>query len=138
MINTWRIGPANYDLNRAHLEITHANKSLGLRPLSPCHLRAKRDSGNVSFTWIRRTRVDGDSWDFNEVPLAEDGEAYSVEIHEGGLLKRSKLTFTPSCVYGAAEIAADFGSDPGAFSLRISQMSNVFGPGFPLERTIHV
>ncbi len=138
LINTWRIGPANYDLNRAHLEITHANKSLGLRPLSPCHLRAKRDSGNVSFTWIRRTRVDGDSWDFNEVPLAEDGEAYSVEIHEGGLLKRSKLTFTPSCVYGAAEIAADFGSDPGAFSLRISQMSNVFGPGFPLERTIHV
>ena len=43
----------------------------------------------------------------------------------------------PIYLYPAAAIAADFGADPGAFSLRIRQISTVFGPGAALQRTIH-
>jgi hypothetical protein len=33
--------------------------------------------------WIRRTRIDGDSWDLLEVPLGEEGERYEVAILDG-------------------------------------------------------
>ena len=135
---TWRIGPARYDIGRSYLTIEHTSKRLGLRPLSPCQLRAARIGGGVSLTWIRRTRTDGDSWEVDEVPLGEERESYVVEVRDGGTLKRRVRTSTPDYTYLAEDIAADFGSDPGVFTLHIAQMSTVYGRGSPLQRTIHV
>ena len=136
--NTWRIGPARYDIGRSYPTIEHTGKKLGLRPLSPCHLRATRTGGSVAFNWIRRTRAEGDSWDVAEVPLGEDQEAYVVEIRDGPTLKRSTQTSTPDYLYSAGGIAADFGSDPGVFTLHIAQLSTVYGRGSTLQGTIHV
>lgn len=135
---TWRIGPAPYDLGRSHVSISHRGKMLGLRPLAPCHLRAAADGGDVVFTWIRRTRSDGDNWELEEVPLGEESEAYRVEVMDGATVKRSAKTGAPSYRYAAASIAADFGAPPPAFTLRIGQISAVYGRGANLERTIHV
>jgi len=44
----------------------------------------------------------------------------------------------PAFRYAGAMIAADFGADPRQFSLRVAQVSTVFGPGAALIRTIHV
>ncbi|MGI8724526.1 MAG: hypothetical protein ACR2J1_04025 [Methyloceanibacter sp.] len=49
-----------------------------MRPLSPVHLRGKRDPSTTdcTFLWMRRTRIGGDSWQSVEVPLGEDVEAW--------------------------------------------------------------
>ena len=46
-------------------------------PYSPVHVSAVRDSsGNISLTWVRRTRIGGDWQDRVDVPLGEENEAY--------------------------------------------------------------
>jgi hypothetical protein len=137
LAQTWRVGPAQYDMSRAHVTVEHQSRMLGLRPLSPCHLRARRDGSDVVFTWLRRTRIDGDSWDLAEVPLGEEAETYAVSIIDGALVKRSLYVSDATYRYGAAQIAADFGADPGVFTLRIAQVSATFGAGAILQRTIH-
>ena len=56
---------------------------IGLRPLAPVHLRSERDAGDIVFTWIRRTRIDGDGWELADVPLGEEREAYEIEVIAG-------------------------------------------------------
>ena len=53
-----------------------------LRPLSPVQLRATRRSDGVHLSWIRRTRIEGDTW-AGEVPLGEEIEAYALDILNG-------------------------------------------------------
>ena len=135
---TWRFGPAQYDINRAHISIAHKGRMLGLRPHAPCQLRAVRDGGDVVFNWTRRTRIDGDSWDLEEVPLGEDGEAYRIDIMDGAVVRRTALVTTSSYRYLAASIAADFAIPPTEYSLRVAQISATYGRGANLVRTIHV
>ena len=134
----WRIGPAQYDLARGQATVSHRAKRLGLRPLSPCQLRAERAGGDVRFSWIRRSRFDSDEWEEGDVPLGEESESYRLDIMSGATLKRRVSVSAPQFVYAAAQIAADFGQDPRSFALRIQQVSTVFGPGAVLQRTIHV
>jgi hypothetical protein len=136
--HTWKLGPAQYDINRKHLTLTTSGKMLGLRPLSPCQLRARRDGADVVFDWIRRTRIDGDSWEAAEVPLGEESEAYVLDILDGPAVKRSASLSAPTYRYLAADIAADFGTAPSSFSLRVAQMSAVFGRGANLVETVDV
>ena len=138
LLTRWRIGPAQYDIGRSYVTIEHQGKLLGLRPFAPCQLRAFRDGGDVVFTWVRRTRVDGDSWDVTEVPLGESSESYTVDVLDGSDIKRALTVTAPEYRYPAAVIAADFGADPGTFSLRIAQLSATYGRGANLQRTIHV
>ncbi|MBI3672356.1 MAG: glycoside hydrolase/phage tail family protein [Rhizobiales bacterium] len=138
LAQTWRIGPAQYDLTRKYVSIAHTGRLLGLRPLSPSQLRARLDGGDVVFSWIRRTRIDGDSWEVAEVPLGEDGEAYALDVLSGATVKRSASVVTPAYRYAAADIATDFGAMPADFTLRIAQVSATYGRGANLLRTVHV
>src|SRR5262249_14402893 len=76
----------------------------GLRPLSPVHLSAVWRGGDLILSWIRRTRIGGDSWDQTEVPLGEESEQYQVAIGA-----RVFTATSPTVTYTAAEIAADGG-----------------------------
>ena len=134
----WRIGPAQYDLGRAQTSISHRGKRLGLRPLSPCHLRAVRQGGDVLIRWIRRSRFDSDDWGEGDVPLGEERESYRVDILNGAVLKRRVSVTEPSCLYPASQVAADFGAGVQPITLCIQQISTLFGPGAALERTINV
>ncbi|MCB1452949.1 MAG: phage tail protein, partial [Rhizobiaceae bacterium] len=134
----WRIGPAQYDLNRAHVSIPHRGQMLGLRPYAPAHARTVRVGDDILISWIRRTRIDGDSWDVAEVPLGEDVETYILEIMNGTTLLRAVKTNSPDYLYRSADIASDFGTFPEAFTVRIAQISLVYGRGANLERILHV
>ncbi|MFX8708154.1 hypothetical protein ABTM42_19665, partial [Acinetobacter baumannii] len=92
--------------------------ALGLRPLSPVRLRASRSpSGDINLSWIRRTRIGGDSWDLAEVPLSEASEAYQVQVLSGASVVRTLSSSAPQVTYPADQQVSDFGSVQPAISV---------------------
>ena len=82
-------------------------RGAGLRPYRPCHLRTRPSGGDLDISWIRRTRVDGDSWSAFEVPLGEESELYLLFILEGGNVLREATTSSMFFRYTAASQLAD-------------------------------
>lgn len=133
------MGPAQLDSGHsAYLEMILQGGSKGLRPLSPCQLRCKRDGADIVFTWLRRTRIDGDGWEPVEIPLGEATENYHFEIRDGVTVKRAVEVASPSYRYLAADIATDFGVAPSAYDLSVAQISAGYGVGAQTLRTLHV
>ena len=133
----WRCGPANRDIGHAsYLETTHAFEGVGLRPLSPAHVRGLRSAGDLAISWVRRTRIGGDNWDAAEVPLGEETERYEVDILDGATVKRTLAATAPSLTYTAAQQTADFGAPQSAIDVRVFQLSAVFGRGTPRPATL--
>lgn len=128
----WRYGPANRDLGDASYSATiHAFQGVGLRPLSPAHVRASRLGNDLTISWMRRTRIGGDSWDTPEVPLSEASESYEVDILDGSTVKRTLVSPTTSVLYGAAQQTADFGAPQSQVTVSVFQLSSVYGRGSP-------
>lgn len=132
----WSAGPADdAPTGPTFRTKTFAGEARGLRPLSPVHLFAvEAADGAIDFTWKRRTRAGGDSWEGEEVPLNEAYERYRVEIWAGALLVRAAEVASPAYTYPAAQIAADF--PPAAFpggrpplTFKVAQLSDKVGPG---------
>ncbi|MDE2164109.1 MAG: glycoside hydrolase/phage tail family protein [Alphaproteobacteria bacterium] len=112
----------------------------GRRPLSPVHLRAARQSnGDIALSWIRRTRIGGDSWDQIEVPLGEAAESYELDILSGATVKRTLAAAAPAVTYSAAMQTADFGA-PLAATLHVKafQLSSAFGRGTAADATLYL
>ncbi|HGG06648.1 MAG TPA: host specificity protein [Aliiroseovarius sp.] len=125
----YRVGPAQrpYD-DPVYSHEEHAFDGIGLRPYAPVHLEASRDgSGDLNLTWIRRTRIDGDSWQSVEVPLGEDIESYLIRVMDGPAVIREETVPVPAWTYAAADQAADGLAAP--FSVLVAQVSASFGPG---------
>ena len=116
--------------------ILHATGA-GLRPFSVVHVeqpwRTARNPGDLTIRWIRRSRsLAADSWGPGDVPLAEDLEAYDVEILNGATVKRRLTTATTSVLYSAAQQIADRGAllGPGdSLDIRVCQLSALIGRG---------
>jgi hypothetical protein len=134
---SWRYGPATRDIGDASYAVAaHTFQGLGLKPLSPVHVRASRAGGDVSITWLRRTRIGGDSWETPDVPLSEDGESYEVDILDGASVVRTLTASTPGVVYAAVEQTADFGSAQPSYDIRIYQLSSSYGRGTPRAASV--
>jgi hypothetical protein len=135
----WRIGPASRNLgDSAYREETTSLSGLALRPLPPCQLRARRSGDDVLFTWIRQTRIDGDSWELAEVPLAEEFENYELTIHDAGAVRRSVSLAQTFYRYRREEQVADFGETPVVFTIAIAQRSAAYGLGAAAAATLHI
>jgi GTA TIM-barrel-like domain/Putative phage tail protein len=135
----WRLGPAQLDYgNPAYLDITSQSQLRALRPLRPAHLKIVAASGGWNVSWVRRTRIDGDSWDYVEVPLGETTEEYQLSFYAGSILKRSVTSAVPNYFYSTANFASDFGTAPANVMLRVAQRSATYGTGDILERTFNV
>jgi hypothetical protein len=112
-------------------------KATALRPLAPVHLKATRASSGVTFSWIRRTRIDGDSW-VGEVPLGEESEQYAVDILSGPAVVRSIIVAAPMALYTNADELSDFGTPQPALSVRVAQLSATVGRGFAAEAILNI
>jgi hypothetical protein len=110
-------------------EITATASGAALVPLSPVHPRARRSSTGVTISWIRRSRIDGDSWDLAEIPLGEETERYEIAILNGASVIRTGATTAPSWLYPATQELTDFGSSQVEFELVIAQTSAIMGRG---------
>ena len=124
----YRIGAASrgYDDSSVVLR-TEAFDGIGLRPYPVAPLRQSESAGEIQLTWGRRTRLDGDSWQSAEVPLAEEGEAYLVRVITTAGIKAEYTSNQPSFAYTAAMRSADGISTE--FNLAVAQLSASFGPG---------
>ncbi|MEL6168217.1 MAG: glycoside hydrolase/phage tail family protein [Pseudomonadota bacterium] len=134
LARTYRIGPAaqSYD-HPVYVEETRAFPGVGLRPFAPVHVQARRRlDGGLSITWIRRTRIDGDTWEGLDVPLGEATERYLLRVLSPGLVREIELDQV-DWIYTAAEQAADGVVAP--FDIEIAQVSEQFGPG-PFRRIL--
>ncbi|MEO1292827.1 MAG: glycoside hydrolase TIM-barrel-like domain-containing protein [Pseudomonadota bacterium] len=98
-----------------------------LRPLAPVHLRTRRTETNaLALSWTRRTRVDGDLWDGEDVPLGEETERYRVTLTPVAGAAQIYTTSSSSMEIQAAEVPI------GSAELRIAQVSATVGEGVPL------
>jgi len=107
-------------------------------PLSPQHVRGTRSAaGDVTITWIRRSRFGGQWDDLVDVPLGETTESYEIECYAvpsglvGGGISKTLTATSETVTYSAAEQLAD-GITPGrAFQVTVYQISSVRGRGEP-------
>jgi hypothetical protein len=104
--------------------------------------RTAREPGDLVIAWTRRSRaLAADSWTAAEVPLAEEREAYEVEVLDGAAVVRTLATAAPSVTYTAAQQLADFGAllGPGdTLPIRIFQLSALVGRGAPASVTLEL
>ena len=112
----------------ANASLTIAANSL--MPYSPVDIEAVRDgTGDVTISWIRRTRIDGGLRDYIDVPLKETTEEYEVSIYDGSALKRRWRVTSPTTVYASADQVTDFGTPPASIHITLTQISALVGPG---------
>ncbi|MEQ1697883.1 MAG: glycoside hydrolase/phage tail family protein [Hyphomicrobiaceae bacterium] len=134
----WRYGPSSRGIGDATFATaTHTFQALALRPLSPVHPKAQRaTNGDLTLTWIRRTRISGDSWELPDVPVSEDSERYEADILSGATVKRTLVLTSPTLTYTAADQIADFGALQSTLTIRLAQLSSSYGHGTPLTVTV--
>jgi hypothetical protein len=139
VVSRWKVGPAALDhAHPAYVTLDVAPTLKGLRPLRPQHLKAQRNGATVAISWIRQTRIGGDAWDVEEVPLSEDVERYQLQVMNGAVVVRSFLPTVPAQNYSDAEMMVDFGAVPATLSLRVAQVSATVGAGTILEGVVNV
>jgi hypothetical protein len=128
-------GPAK----RAYDDATYrkqewATDGVALKPYAPVHIRAAWSEGALACTWMRRSRVDADTWASFEVPLGEARELYRLRVRNGAALRTEIMVETAAHVFSAPEVAA-LGIGPDD-TLEIAQISERFGVGTPGARQI--
>jgi hypothetical protein len=99
----------------------------GLRPYPVAHLRARLVGGDLAVSWIRRTRIDGDTWQAFEVPLAEEAERYLVRVLQANDLRAEYPVTEPQFLYSSAMRLVDL--QPGPYRIEVAQISAQYGPG---------
>jgi len=125
----YRIGPARRPIDDpSYVERIEAFSGVGLRPYSPTHLRAVREgSGDLSVSWTRRTRVDGDSWIPVDVPLGEAVEQYLVRVLKNGVVLREETVGGAQWSYAQALQSTDGAVAP--LEIKVAQLSDRYGAG---------
>jgi hypothetical protein len=99
-------------------------------------MKARRDGGGVTISWIRRTRADGDTW-AGEVPLGDESERYAIDILSGSDVVRTLTAVTPSVLYATADELSDFGTAQTSLRVRVAQLSATVGRGFAAETVLN-
>lgn len=144
---------AEYDLERTYRavsfgsflddaeEIDFTHTAVALIPYAPVHLGGGRDaSGNLTLTWIRRTRISGGWNNYADVPLGEDSQAYEVEIYSSATYATLKRTITgigsATTSYTAAQQTTDFGAPQSTVYFIVYQVSATVGRGYEARGVI--
>lgn len=136
-----KYGPANKVIEHAsYLDANWRHQGVGLMPLAPVRVNAKRLNNDIKLSWIRQTRSGGENWAINQVPLNEQTEAYEVEIFTniGVAVLREISCDIPSLIYSEAQQLIDFGQLASEFKIKIYQISAQIGRGRAKEIIINV
>jgi hypothetical protein len=136
---TFVLLPAGRDLgDPTAVEKSAVVSGVALKPLAPVHVHGRREVGGIRFSFVRRARTGGDSFDLFEVPLGEDREEYRFEILNGASVVRVFTLVNPEVLYASAHELADFGAAQGTVRIRVRQISQQVGPGDALETPVAI
>lgn len=127
----WRVGCSGEEFSDQFYSTK--TKPGGLRarqPLSPVHIRTSmRANGDIDIGWIRRGRIDADSWLSSEIPLGEDREVYHIEILFEERVIRSLEVTASNWTYSASERLKDLGNSSVVFDFTVAMVSASVGAG---------
>ncbi len=129
----YKWGPSSVDIaDPAWQQETFVARAVGLMPWAPVHVAGDRNaSGDLSISWVRRTRLGGSWADGTDVPLNEESERYEVDILGGSAILRTMSVTNPAATYTAAQQTADFGAAQSTIALKVYQLSAAVGRGWP-------
>ncbi|WP_412509516.1 glycoside hydrolase TIM-barrel-like domain-containing protein [Roseovarius sp. SYSU LYC5161] len=131
----YRYGPATRPMSDPSYQYrAETFRGNGLRPYPVAHLRAVPKGDDLAVSWVRRTRIEGDSWDQAEVPLGEARERYRVQVRAGETLLREVTRDSPHWIYDAGAQASDGAG--GTITLSVAQISDRYGPGPARDLTV--
>ena len=118
-------------------EVAFIYTGRNLKPFAPVHVKGVRDgSGNLTISWIRRSRVDSEWRDGVGIPLGEETESYEVDIMDGGNVVRTIEVTSLAASYSATDQTTDFGSTQSSIDVKIYQLSAVVGRGYAASMAI--
>lgn len=132
ILQNWRVGPAKDQVSAStYTSITHQNNRRSSQLFSPVHLRAEKTSdGNYDVSWIRRGRINSDSWEGADIPLDAQAEQYLLKIFDlEGNLKREVTTLKSGFSYLNQMHNEDFGLENSGFQIEVSQLNDEGLPG---------
>lgn len=116
---------------------TYANTAEGLEPFSPTNLTKSISSGDITFQWVRRTRL-SENWLAGVVPVGEASQSFLTVLYTDSTFAtelRVIASSANSSTYTTAMQSAD-GYTTGPLYVRVYQVSDVVGRGHALEATI--
>ena len=126
-----KYGPANRDIgDSTYLTTQKTFNGRGLKPFSPVHLSATTDGSGTTLNWVRRDRINSDSWEYtDDIPMNEAYERYEIDIKDGTDTTVRTITVddATSVLYTAAEKSTDGISTP--FDYVVYQISDQVGRG---------
>lgn len=127
----WRIGCSGEEFSdQFYSTKTKMGGLRVLQPLSPVHISTRmRPNGDMDIVWIRRGRIDADSWLSPEIPLGEEREAYHIEILFEERAVRSFEVTASNWTYSASERLKDLGNPSVAFDFKVAMISASVGLG---------
>lgn len=136
----YRYGPGNKDIssslyNTENISLTGKR----MKPFSPVSIEYSTDSSNnTTITWIRRSRIGGDNWEYeDDIILGETTEQYEVDIlNSSDVVVRTEVVSTPNLIYTNTQKTTD--SISGDFDVIVYQISESFGRGTGRRKTINV
>lgn len=116
--------------------VDFAGQGVALEPFAPVYVAGERTGGDLVITWIRRDRFGQELPSGTALPMSESSEAYEVDVMDGVTVLRTLTSTSETATYTAAMASADFGSMPGAVTVRVYQMSATVGRGYVAEATV--
>ena len=135
----WQVGPENEPYGSdSYVSLKHASNGRSRQPFSPVHSKGNIEvNGDISLSWIRRSRLNADSWEDVEIPIGEDLERYSVQVlDEFDDELRLIETSSPNATYTEAMRLEDFGPGSGVAKFSIAQIANSGLPGARQEFSV--
>ena len=138
-----RLVPVGGGLNdESNVDVDIGVPGRGLVPLSPVHLKVSRgqQGADLEFSWIRRGRMDADSWRAASIPMDEEQELYQITIRSpvGDLILRQEESADASWLYRESDQLADGISIHSAIIVEVAQISRQVGAGDRMSRQVEL
>ena len=135
----WRVVASGLDyMHPTALAFDSTIGAEALMPLSPVHGKARRSADGITIHFMRRGRIRADSWVSPDIPMDQSQEAYEIEILDGSRVVRTLSTTVTSALYPSNEELIDFSSRRSRLNIRIYQIGDGVGRGYPAEFNLNI
>lgn len=95
--------------------------------------KLQKIGADFQLSYSGRTRFDNDLKDYSTTNNDADWAGFGIQVMDGATVKKSYTTTSETWVYTAAMQTADFGSTQSSLTVKVAQLSQKYGAGYPVE-----